>query len=392
MSAAPTGNRELNEQSPILRLSDELLELILDYASIGYGASTFSVPDTKEIHSSTGEEMKQKSDDGLQRCPHPNVRPSHEAFWLPLVCRRFRSIFQPLFYRHIEIWLGISFPRRSDRLASLHATLRGNPALAQRCHTLMIEQYCMETLEPEQYIEVFCEILSLTANLRCLKLEGTAPFTTVDIGDFSHDELILSTIVNWCKTIEHFAYKEYNNIEEVAFPPDDDQTFFNWLLARHRSTVRSLAIGSFHRLPGRPLDVMGLPALETLTIRWPTFTANPRYRIDDLDATDAANALLAPKLRNFTLVMETFDWFARSGACPGGTHGTELDQWMGEFMEIARQRQSPLQRIQIVYDGRREGCIDGCNFPENVMDPLFEAAKQLDFALMFKEETIDSWH
>jgi hypothetical protein len=84
--------------------------------------------------------------------------------------------------------------------------------------------------------------------------------------------------------------------------------------------------------------------------------------------------------------METFD-----GACPGGTHGTKLDQWLWQFMEIARQRQSPLQWIRIVYDGRREWCRDGCNFPENVMNPLFEVAKRLDFTLVFEEETIDSW-
>ncbi|KAF1815281.1 hypothetical protein P152DRAFT_251151 [Eremomyces bilateralis CBS 781.70] len=223
--------------------------------------------------------------------------------------------------------------------------------------------------------------------------EGTAPFTTVDIGDFNNDELVLPTIVNWCKTIEHFAYMDYFKDCYVPSPPDDDQTFFHWLLARHRSTVRSLAIGYFHRMPGRPLDVTGLPALETLTILWTTFTANPHCRIDDLDATDAANALLAPKLRNLTLVMETFNRFSdRFSACPRGTHGTELDQWLGQFMEIARQRHSPLQRIRIVYDGRREGCVGGCNFPENVMNPLFEAAKRLDFTLVFEEETIDSWH
>lgn len=192
--------------------------------------------------------------------------------------------------------------------------------------------------------------------------------------------------MNWCKAIEHFAYAESDDDWIVAFPPND-QTFFCWLLARHLPTLRSLAIGYFHRLPGRPLDVTDLPVLEALAIRWPTFAASPRFDIGELSAIDAANTLLAPNLRKLTLFMEKYD----RERCPGGTHGTDLDQWLGRFMTIARQRQSPLRWIRIVYDGRRKLCRDGCKFPENVMNPLFEAAKRLGLTLVFEEETNDSW-
>jgi hypothetical protein len=118
---------------------------------------------------------------GLRKCPHPNLRPSHKALYLPLVCRRFRSISQPLFYRHIEIWpLPESFCRFCrDPLASLHATLRDNLALARHCHTLMISHWegLPASFTAHQYLEDFCHILSLMTNLRCLKLVAFPPDT-----------------------------------------------------------------------------------------------------------------------------------------------------------------------------------------------------------------------
>lgn len=113
---------------------------------------------------------------GLRKCPHPNVRPSREALHLPLICRRFCSISQPLFYRHIEIWL-LPMPYCRDQLRSLHATLRGNPALARHCHSLMITHFegVPDSSTADQQLEDFYHILSLTTNLRCLKLVAFPP-------------------------------------------------------------------------------------------------------------------------------------------------------------------------------------------------------------------------
>ncbi|KAF1816806.1 hypothetical protein P152DRAFT_1325 [Eremomyces bilateralis CBS 781.70] len=152
------------------------------------------------------------------------------------------------------------------------------------------------------------------------KQKGAAPFTTLDICQFSVNPEAVLAIVQWCRKLEHFTFVERRNVH-LTEPPGTP--FFEWLLEPHCATLRSIKIADCEQRHGRPVIVSGSPVLDTLVIPWSSFSYRDGLSPETLDPPIVVDQLLAPQLRELTIVMTRFD---EVGSCPGESHRTYLDE------------------------------------------------------------------
>jgi hypothetical protein len=238
-----------------------------------------------------------------------------------------------------------------------------------------------------------CEIILVTPSLKTMNLHGiTAPSfpnntprpTWVDhtsnimeltIHDFGDTPEALQKLLKLPRALEHFTFGAmYSNPDPSRWRLET----FQWLLADHQNTLKSIEISSSGG-GYSPINFMEYPKLERLKLsHWV-------YRET---AETAAASILAPKLHTFIWDFTVYDQHSE--------HWTDFDQpqkkWLLKFAELAAARKnSALKRIKIIflpdtweYITSREA-LAACVTPWDMMDEVKAKIKPLGIELEYNE-------
>jgi hypothetical protein len=203
-------------------------------------------------------------------------------------------------------------------------------------------------------------------------LERTSNITSLIINDFGEKPEALQNLLKLPRALEHFAFVKIHS-NPVRWRLD----MFQWLLADHQTTLKSIEIGSLG-LGYTPINFLEFPKLEILNLSHWVYKESPEV---------AAASILAPSLHTFIWDFRVNDQHSESWT----DFGEEQKEWLLGFAELAIARKSALRKIQIVFcpdesDGpttREELAI--CVTPWDLMDEARDKIEPLGIELMYNK-------
>jgi hypothetical protein len=177
--------------------------------------------------------------------------------------------------------------------------------------------------------------------------------------------------------LEHFAFEKI-----YANPVRWRLDMFQWLLADHKHTIKSLEFGSLSS-EYTPINLLDFSNLETLNLSHWGYKETPEV---------AAATILAPRLHTFIWDFNTFDQDGASWS----DFGKEQKEWLLKFAELAAEKKSALRRIQIVfcpveYEGpqtREEiaTCVSPWDLMNEVRDKIRPLGIELEYGVSWTRE------
>jgi hypothetical protein len=157
---------------------------------------------------------------------------------------------------------------------------------------------------------------------------------------------------------------------------------FQWLLADHKHTLKSIEIGSLCS-EHTPINLLDFPVLETLNLSHWGYRETPEA---------AAASILAPRLRTFIWDFRVIDQHSESWS----DFGKEQKEWLLRFTELAAEKKSALEKIQIVfcpddYDGPRTReelavCVSPWDFMDEARDKMKLLGIELEYHVSWTRE------
>jgi len=205
-------------------------------------------------------------------------------------------------------------------------------------------------------------------------MERTSNITELTITDFGERPEALRTLLKLPKALEHFTFGGVRS-SLVQWCPE----MFQWLLADHQSTLKSIEIGCLG-MRRSPINFMEYPKLQKLKLsHWVYFET----------AETAAASLLAPSLHTFIWDFQIYDQHSEQW--------TDFDEpqkkWLLRFAELAAARNSALRKIEIVFKPDVENYVPittraelaDCVTPWDLMDEVKAKIKPLGIELEYNQ-------
>jgi len=169
--------------------------------------------------------------------------------------------------------------------------------------------------------------------LRKQEKQRTANFTRLSISDYEGSPTALAGFLTWPKALEEFKFFDLNHNCHCW----DLQTL-QQLLHPHRSSLKSLTIGSLIRGGQSFLDLSEFSDLEMLKLSF--------WSTDHSLAFDFFAVLAAPKLHTFT-----YDFTFEDEDCVCFRDFTKAEvKWLCKLAEVAFSENFALRRIHLIFD------------------------------------------
>ncbi|KAJ5091783.1 F-box domain protein [Penicillium alfredii] len=209
-----------------------------------------------------------------------------------------------------------------------------------------------------------------------LDIQGAASFTSLSLNGYSADLRTLFHLTRWPKKLVHFTSRCVHDDDDG--PADLDFAELRPALLPHLETLQTIELqGPYKSNRDGLFNAAEFPNLESFKIsRW---AIAPRGSL--AWTPEHADLLLAPRLKVLTWVVdespaEVEEWDEFS---------PEEEKWMREFAKVASQRRSTLQRIHIQYKPETYNVEERFGYPWDRMDKVREEIRPYGVALGYDE-------
>jgi len=200
--------------------------------------------------------------------------------------------------------------------------------------------------------------------------ERSSNITHLVVSDFGEKPEALQKLLKLPKALEHFVFEKIH-----ACPVPWRLDMFQWLLADHKYTLKSLEIGSLTS-GYTSISLLDFPNLETLNLSHWAYRESPEV---------SAASLLAPRLHTFIWDFRILDQHSESWS----DFGNEQKEWLLRFAELAAEKRSALRKIEILFcpdeysspQTREELAV--CVSPWDLMDEAKDKIKPLGIELEY---------